>query len=703
MAIPKIGLRISGTKQRRGGFQPLVAIGVLAGGEAGNMDRVPLVKEKPAYVVKHAPDYALYMLIDRHVKSFDADAPGVLTIALTIASDTQLADKKSPYTLLQEIYDTFASFYMTRLTDGRDSFVEKDAETEFFRQIIDKYPLEERHQQLATMTPEGSTGVVKVPKDKMEEFFRDTNYDEFRNYCDIEVGTECNCSPGLENIEIPKVTAYEIWINEKNTGRFLRKKEGEDKFLFNKEGFPKIHFALDELLDAPNQRLEMENATIVLDTQKNRILCDIAKPKTQNVSNPTSQRARLSIIAPKDVAPLIHNGKIKVKLGAVDVSKYYASKDKYYVNLEEIDNLEPSIEHTTDYVFKVGKKIFEYYGEHILQIIIETNKGETGETKQPKPEQPKPPKPIPNTPANDKKTRQQQEQHSNLPVMQQENVSEENNGKKTPPPFKLPKKSIIAIACGLILMLGIGGMIWHISKKEQTIAQNDKESPIIENPEGDEQDSTYVEPITEENPEDTETEPTTPDEENFDPDFLAGIMKEVAGEKPTGTTTSGKMTREKAINILLGVSTGNLNDAKKALGREANVIPSIKTTLSKIKDKTKTKQIIKNLMTGNYSASKALTELNKLVPPEPPKMNETTAIRILFGVRGLGTEADAKKVLTKTDLQDIQTIKELHTAIIGMSKPKKDRGNEVISKLKLGQITLAGAKTQLTKIKNGDM
>ena len=51
MATPIIGLRIAGTKQRQAGFAPLVNVGVLAGGEGDNMDRVTLVAEKPAYII----------------------------------------------------------------------------------------------------------------------------------------------------------------------------------------------------------------------------------------------------------------------------------------------------------------------------------------------------------------------------------------------------------------------------------------------------------------------------------------------------------------------------------------------------------------------------------------------------------------------------------------------------------------------------
>ena len=72
----QIALRIAGTKQRQAGFAPLVTVGVLAGGEGNNMDQVPLVNDKPGYIIKHTEEYILYLLIDRRVKSFDADAPG---------------------------------------------------------------------------------------------------------------------------------------------------------------------------------------------------------------------------------------------------------------------------------------------------------------------------------------------------------------------------------------------------------------------------------------------------------------------------------------------------------------------------------------------------------------------------------------------------------------------------------------------------
>ena len=78
----QIALRIGGTKQRRAGFAPLVPVGVLPGNEGDNMYVSPSITENPAFIVKHAPTYTLYMLVDRGVRPFDADASGNLCIAL---------------------------------------------------------------------------------------------------------------------------------------------------------------------------------------------------------------------------------------------------------------------------------------------------------------------------------------------------------------------------------------------------------------------------------------------------------------------------------------------------------------------------------------------------------------------------------------------------------------------------------------------
>ena len=602
MTTPKIGLRISGTKQRRGGFQPLVAVGVLAGGEANNMDRVPLVAEKPAYVLKHTSDYALYMLIDRRVKSFDADAPGVLTIALTISSDSQLADKQSPFTLLQEIYDTFKSNYMTRLSDGRDSFIDKDAESGLFRQIIDRYSLEARPQPLIPMTQQCSTGILRVPKDKLEGFFRDTNYDEFKKFSDIEVGTECVCSPGLDELEIPKPPSYELWFNGERTGKFYRQKLGEDTLKIEKKGKPTVYITLTELMNAENQRMQLDDATIELDTKRNRILLRAQK---QSVPARLAFRWNYDYESSKSEAiSMIRNGRLKIKLGQRDISRFAVSEEDAEIDSENIDNQVATIspEYTPKYDFKVSKEITEYNDKKLLIINIKVTKKDANTDGVP----------------------------MRRPVIKEEPV------KPTP---KSPKKAIIFTLCGILLGLGaIFAVYKWTSEPEPVVAVKDQNTLADDGSEGGENPGDVVQ--TKDNYEaGQETvqkareeaakkaeEKATKEKEEKNKDKTTETKKDVETSKsnlpqneppknePPKTQkdpppTSPKMPKGEAAAILLGDKSGNKATANNSLSpQDKSDIQAIITLRASAKSKAQKKKInniIKSMESnGNISAAK---------------------------------------------------------------------------------------------------
>ena len=279
----QLALRVAGTKQRRAGFAPLVTVGVLAGDEGANMYRSTMVAERPAYVVKHAPTYILYQLIDRGAKPFDAEPSGVLSIALTISSNAQLAEGKSPFTLLDEVYKKFVDTYMESTSDGRLSFIDTDNDNEIFREIVSHYKLEPRRSTYFTMNPLGPTGVVCVPQDKLPDFFINTQYKEFTQFKDVEIGVSCSAlvSPGLERLQIPlPPNIYEIWVNGKSTGTAMQ--FPTDKFLATAGktkfySYEDAEFTLGELLDAPMNKISRNGAIISLEIQKNRINCDLKR------------------------------------------------------------------------------------------------------------------------------------------------------------------------------------------------------------------------------------------------------------------------------------------------------------------------------------------------------------------------------------------------------------------------------------------
>ncbi len=320
--ISPIALRIGGTKERRAGFAPLASVGVLAGGEGENMYRVSLVPEKPTFILKHAEDYILYMLTDGKVRPFDADASGALTIALTISKNMQLAGGRSPYTLLKEVYDTFRTNYMTPSpSDDRDVFKNIDVDSELFREILSRYPTEQRLGTYIPMNPSGLSGILCVPSDKLEAFFRDTQYTEFASFKDIHIGSACQTLQGLERLEIPRPVSYEIYVNGAPTGNKLV--HADDMY---RSGLPStryveydvISFTLHEVLSAPGNQLKIGSAIVQLDAASGHIHCTIPKREIM-------YKVAIDLVGGNDndqaaIRNGFKSGKIRILLGSEDIT-----------------------------------------------------------------------------------------------------------------------------------------------------------------------------------------------------------------------------------------------------------------------------------------------------------------------------------------------------------------------------------------------
>ena len=279
MINKQITLYIGGTKLRQAGFSDLTIIGAFPAEEFGKMDRTTLISEKPVCVIKHTPNYVLYQLIDRKVTPSDHDTPGVLSIAMTIPNDMQLAEGKSPYTLLKAVYEKFRNVYMTSYSDGRDKFLDIKVEGDGFREIVAQYSLEKRKGRYVAMSG-NLIGTLCVPQNKLEDLFRDSQYNEFANFKDIEIGSSCIMTPGLEHLEIPRPISYEVWVNGIKKSVLLSKpSESFATNLTNIEHYfyKNISFTLGELLDADNGTLTYGASYAKLDKENRKIICEVQK------------------------------------------------------------------------------------------------------------------------------------------------------------------------------------------------------------------------------------------------------------------------------------------------------------------------------------------------------------------------------------------------------------------------------------------
>lgn len=269
-----ISLRISGRRQRQAGFSPLVNVGIFPSALDQDLDR-NFASSRKTIVLRHCQEYIAYVLYDQMVKSFDTNAPGLLTIALTIPRGEKLTEGCSPYTLLMKVYRQFQVLYMEAQTDGFYLFKDTQADSSIFKAIVDSYSLETAPGRYVQMNTNGMIGTLAVPERQMEAFFRDTQYPEFASFKEIQIAPELISTPSLARLEIPRKERWEVFINGESTGKYIDadiptcsvKAKDTDNY-----EFPDVTVNLYDVLNAVDGDLRRDGVRWAADYKSMRIL-----------------------------------------------------------------------------------------------------------------------------------------------------------------------------------------------------------------------------------------------------------------------------------------------------------------------------------------------------------------------------------------------------------------------------------------------
>lgn len=316
-----ISLKILGTKQRQSGFNAILVTGAV--GLDKEFDRRPIISSSPAYIVKHTATNSLYQLIDCNVKSLGASTNGVLTIVIAIPAGTRMTDNRSPYSLLMEIYAHFRRNYMTMLDDGRYEFrdIDMTEHTQEFRDILDSYPLEEYPMPRTVMTGE-RIGTLSVSPALIEDFFRDCNYPEMAVFKDVEVGSDCETSPELAMLEIPRREKFTVYVNGEATPNIISTLN--DPFTAKKEATPDFHessitFTLSEILRVYPTPLSKDGNIVKLDMPNHRIDVNLTR-KSKGISYTFGMQFSGTNFA-KEFKQSLENGNVKVFIGNIDITE----------------------------------------------------------------------------------------------------------------------------------------------------------------------------------------------------------------------------------------------------------------------------------------------------------------------------------------------------------------------------------------------
>ncbi len=371
----QISMLIKGNPNSRGGIQPILNVGLFPVEEEARMDTPPIVREGVSYKIRHAADYIAYTIVDTNVRPADASRAGTLIIGVAIPKVLRLKDGKSPYTLLKELYNKFVTENMTSSSDGFHVF-KSDPEKSAFEQLLQNYEVEElRGTSYVAMNQTGGIGVVCAPtEEKLEELFRDSQYPEFQQFCQIEVGRTCESSV---NIEIPRKKEYHVFVNGDNThttlvnayDRFDSSRHLSDtEFTTYEENH--VSFTLEELTMSPSGTLFDGRVSM----HGNRIDCEVkAKDKLFSykalIVPPLG--GRLPEEEKEKVRKLLEAGKLKVLFGGEDCSRAFVTGEEFLVigaNVKKQISL--TVSDTEDYIFsykndRTGGK---------LELVVEIKK-----------------------------------------------------------------------------------------------------------------------------------------------------------------------------------------------------------------------------------------------------------------------------------------------------------------------------------------
>ncbi|MCR4560849.1 MAG: hypothetical protein K5685_12295 [Bacteroidales bacterium] len=277
---------IAGSTLNQSGFSSIAQYGNYTEDDINALDSWRLT-ENPSFRIKHTPNFISYALRETRFLASDGNRQNRMTIEIRIAANKILANNVSPYTLLKDMYTELTEHYAEKTPDGKLRFKpsvnDMDAVTAHFREIIKKYPVEDRRGSYIKMkTGDNITGFVCLVDEQKEMFFRDTQYPEFANYSQIEIGKECAglVHSELQNLEIPREIRFEVYEGNKSTGKILTNPSTKctiSKRATEEKEYTPCEFSLQELFEAHGGILHKDGATIEIDYIKSRINCRLAE------------------------------------------------------------------------------------------------------------------------------------------------------------------------------------------------------------------------------------------------------------------------------------------------------------------------------------------------------------------------------------------------------------------------------------------
>lgn len=278
MVENSISFSIWGNKFSSDGYQQLLRID-----SVGPLEDVvyPEFTDKDIYFsVINKTDKVVYALTKSNISSYGAGRGGRLRMGIAIPKGYRISQARSPYALLKELYDHYCVGYL-RIIGNSAQFKQDQEKTEEFKEILGRYPLEVYNGPWKPMNEGASAkAYVILSEDKIAELFKDTQYEELREYNELIVASAGSSMQFAKlNLEVPRVKKYTVYRN----GEFYTTVTGRSFAVTAPESSRRgyrflpamVSTDIDKLSDGKS--MNFDGCTVILDEMNETIHCDFSE------------------------------------------------------------------------------------------------------------------------------------------------------------------------------------------------------------------------------------------------------------------------------------------------------------------------------------------------------------------------------------------------------------------------------------------
>ena len=211
---------IKGNKLSSAGFQPIISTGDDI--EVGDRTDVILGALPYYYTFTHSESHSIFIMRRFDVTSYMGARAGRMAIAVAIPKGWRMANAKSPFDLLNELWAAYRDRYMEWGEFSQTYQFQNVTEDEsIFRAIIANYPLE----IFSGVTPVTMRGIsaawLQASASEIRDIMRDTRRDGVEQYSEVILIESGSCSGPQINIRGHRRPAYSIFCNGMSLGSLM--------------------------------------------------------------------------------------------------------------------------------------------------------------------------------------------------------------------------------------------------------------------------------------------------------------------------------------------------------------------------------------------------------------------------------------------------------------------------------------------------